>query len=545
MRRIEKKDVFPAVAISLSLYFFLLIYAPLTIYFNNKGEFQFDVYNILQSMVPLFAMASIASSLVLLLILALNNKAFPVCLGILCAAFVALYIQGEFFSNYIPLLNGADIDWSKYPLQRLISILIWTISFLGFGVLVYLKKEKAKKIVTNIGAISLAFLILSVSFTGIITGGFKNKRDVACSDSDILMMSQNKNLVILLLDMLDADLFSQSLEEHPEYSKIFEDFTYYDNVVCGYPMTMRAIPLFLSGDWHENDEPYETYCKNVFEKAQLFEELKSDSCKMGFYSPDFIEYNSDSGLFDNVSTVERIEHPADFVKMQLMLAGLKTFPHDLKRYCNLTSENILWDSKMTLTNGSEYYLYSNQFVYNDLRNKNVEIVKENCFRFIYTYGAHEPFITNGSIEEIENGTYNDAIASSMTITKTYLEKLKEAGVYDNTAIVVMADHGYNGEEMVGRQNPVLFIKGIEEKHEMCTSSIPISHVDMPEAFINLYEGKTENEVFILDEIGQRNRRFLSYYGSVESELTEYMQIGWAADEETMIPTGVVYPEYKG
>ena len=38
-------------------------------------------------------------------------------------------------------------------------------------------------------------------------------------------------------------------------------------------------------------------------------------------------------------------------------------------------------------------------------------------------------------------------------------KLKEAGVWDNSVIIVLADHGYEPTgKLEGRQNPILYIK---------------------------------------------------------------------------------------
>ena len=61
----------------------------------------------------------------------------------------------------------------------------------------------------------------------------------------------------------------------------------------------------------------------------------------------------------------------------------------------------------------------------------------------------------------------------MTVTMAYLNKLREAGVYDNSVIIILSDHGYNiegeavkvaqkNENETGRQHPILFVKGLNE-----------------------------------------------------------------------------------
>ncbi len=60
----------------------------------------------------------------------------------------------------------------------------------------------------------------------------------------------------------------------------------------------------------------------------------------------------------------------------------------------------------------------------------------------------------------------------MTVTMSYLNKLREAGVYDNSVIIILSDHGYNiegeavkssseNENETGRQHPIFICKGIE------------------------------------------------------------------------------------
>ncbi len=43
----------------------------------------------------------------------------------------------------------------------------------------------------------------------------------------------------------------------------------------------------------------------------------------------------------------------------------------------------------------------------------------------------------------------------------FLSQMKQAGVYDNTAIVIMADHGSHNDTDLRtiNQNPILLIKG--------------------------------------------------------------------------------------
>ena len=60
-------------------------------------------------------------------------------------------------------------------------------------------------------------------------------------------------------------------------------------------------------------------------------------------------------------------------------------------------------------------------------------------------GAHVPFYFDKDVNVIDDADYYTSIESSMTVTMAYLNKLREAGVYDNSVIIILSDHGYNIE----------------------------------------------------------------------------------------------------
>ena len=161
---------------------------------------------------------------------------------------------------------------------------------------------------------------------------------------------------------------------------------------------------------------------------------------------------------------------------------------------------------------------------------------------IHLVGAHSPWHQDAQMNEIENGTYEQSIEASMTIVATYLQKLKDSGVYDNTAIMILSDHGYNIEDddsSEKRQHPILFVKGVGEHYdELQISSAPISQSDYLEAYTRLLDGKQGDAIFDYKEGDARERRFLFYDYDEPTHFYEYMQTGYAGDVDTMYFTGV-------
>ena len=125
----------------------------------------------------------------------------------------------------------------------------------------------------------------------------------------------------------------------------------------------------------------------------------------------------------------------------------------------------------------------------------------------------------------------------------YLEKLRENGVYDNSDIIIMADHGSHNETDLRtmNQNPILLIKGRGEQHdELTVSYAPISYEDLQQAYQRLLDGEGSDGVFDWHEGDERSRRFLWHEMGKSAYLTEYVQTGSAEDMTTLVPTGTVY-----
>ena len=150
------------------------------------------------------------------------------------------------------------------------------------------------------------------------------------------------------------------------------------------------------------------------------------------------------------------------------------------------------------------------------------------------------------INELD-GTYEQSAQATMVGAMDYVEHLRNSEAYDNTVLIVMSDHGYNGslgqsgEATWMRQCALLLIKGRNEHHDtMQISQAPISFEDLQEAYTRLLDGKQSTAAFDWKEGDVRERRFLKYSFLDEDHMQEYVQTGYAFDRNTMKATGREY-----
>ena len=527
--------------VAFTFMFLIFVYAPVSLYFSDINEFPFDIADIAEVMLPGMLLACVLLSAFLVLVQKITPAVGEWLLFIFCYLLVACFLQGNFLSDYLPSLDGSPVDWSEFNKERFISLLLWCIlAVIFFFLRIRLKKSQLKKMITAISGIVACFLLLTLFLSGFSTDGFTKKENIVMTDSHMYEMSEDRNFIILVLDSADSKTFNSLRSSHPEYDEIFKDFTYYRNTLGAYSHTVYAVPMIFSGEWFEHQEDSELYKEKVFQSSGLLKELKALAYTCCFYESDYTYLPGMPDIFDNFSQSDRLVRPLQFLKMQLMFTGYRFFPFDLKKYTVLTPENIEYDSEKKCASG-EAFLMDNTAFYQKMKSSDVSIVHDKCFKYIHIMGAHAPFQYDKDLNIIENGTEEQNTEAAIKIAADYILKLKNSSTYDNSIIVIMADHGQSGEEPYGRQNPLLLIKNTDEVNDtLKLSNAPVSHADLSQAFSALAGGVSQHEAFPFPEGDSRTRRYVMIDTDHPWDLVEYEQNGYAWDDSSLVKTGRVF-----
>lgn len=536
------KDAGVGICITVAMCFLYFIYAPLELYFTNIDEFWFDWTLLLTAMGITFLIAVVICVGIMVLLCKKAHKLYDIATVACGIVYIATYIQGNFLVRNLPPLDGTAINWADYPAERIKSILVWiVITVLVLVGVRIIRTDKFKVIIKGGSLCMTAMLLVTLISLCFMQQGYRTKANLTVTNKDLFEISENQNFIILLLDAVDSTTFAELMEIHPEYGEIFENFTYYRNAMGVYPFTKHSVPFILSGNWYENDETFEKYSTKAYLESPLFETLESQQYKMGIYESELLLQDEEFCKFDNVLPNEwGTSSWWDFIRWQIQMTGFKYAPYDLKRICFVNPDEF---KKLRIApEGYATFTDSNKEFYEGVLHEEVNYTSQNCFKFIHISGAHLPFLYDENMNIIEDATYETNMEASMTITRDYLNKLRESGAYDNSVIIVMADHGFDSidYEALYRQNPVLFVKGVGEKHAMQTSMAPVSYVDLQEAYQRLINGADSTQIFDCKEGEVRERRFLFYNYNEESTMYEYKLTGMAWDRETFVPTGKEY-----
>ena len=545
------KSTGSGIVVSFAFAFMLCIYAPFELYLTNQSEFWFDAVMMLKPAALLFALVFVGCVTAFLIVRLFGKTPYDVVLALSFAALVYFYIQGNYFIGGLPPLDGTNVDWSAPSPERIKSIVAIIVCLAACGV-VFWKFRKKFSNITMLVSGGLALMLMLTMGTMLLTTEIEDKTGrLKCYNEGEFEYSTKENFIILLLDSVDAGTFEEAIKKNPEFADTFDDFTYFDNTLAAYPFSMHAVPHLLSGQWYENDGSFHEYMQSSINSSPLIGALEDADYRMGVYSEYDITLEGElfKGRFENhIELVDTFVSDFRFMVMLVKMAGLKYAPWDMKEFSYNMGQYSL-DNRVAATDeGYEHFSWSNEAFYNSVKNTDtITTTTDKTFRFIHLYGAHLPLRYDKELNVVEDATYLGNVEASVTLTAAYLDALKKSGVYDNTAIVILADHGYvhpyTEDTILERMHCPLLIKGRAETHdEMQVSRAPISYADFASSFPRLIEGKPASEVFDYKDGDERSRRFIWYCYSKEQHMEEYIATGFADEVDKMQPTGKQYDQ---
>lgn len=541
------KETWYMYIISFVFCFMLFFFEPIMMYLGNVSDFWFGISTIIKMSLSLFLIFYIACVVIFNIIYFISKKAFNILIVLFFIVFICSYIQGNYLIGNLPVLDGTPIVWSSNKIDWLISGLLWLIVI---GAVYFItKKVTIKKIVKYASFVSLAVFVmisLSLVISLVSSGDLTGKEYVPFTTyKNINKYSDNKNFIILVLDSVDSGTFNRKMNEDKDFNNLLHDFTYYPDTMSAHPYTTESLPLMLTGKLYKNDEPILKWTTDAYKESSLLKLLEDNEYDINLYESELFYYDKGASRISNVygsDNHDKLINVPSFWNQELKYISFKYLPSFFKRFSKI--DDMYYNPRRIFKKienlDDRFFDTSDLDLLNIIKENTYQKVDENVFKFIHVEGAHVPFKYDKNFNIIKNGTYEDGVLACLTLTKEYLNKLKENGVYDNSAIIIMADHGYTTKENDNqRQNPILYVKGFKETHDtMQTSNKPVHFIDLEGLYKDLVAGKKSSEVF-KDIPNERTRTFM-YYKLGWDHMIEYETTGTVLDKEKQHKTGKEY-----
>lgn len=505
--------ILPAV----TLIFMYFIYGVYETYFANMNEWKFIFMDI-------FPPSLIVSAILILIFCGaayfIKGKNLDMLAMMLTAFCVISYIQNAFL-NVSTFIDGSQKNASD--IETNINLLIWLCLILLIPYIFYCCFNKGTKNVLRICSAAAGLLLIMQSsalsymmINGLSEKQTREKTGYTLSGAEQFEVSSNENVIVFIMDTYYSGFFDEWLENHLEYYDTLSDFIYFDDMNSEVLHTAFSMPSLLTA--HEQDytvKLVDSYkkCWDSDEAKYFYSSMHDDGYTVRLYT-DNDNYSGGAenmqGKIDNVYKYTAVytskKLPTYF--SILRLSAYKFLPlsfksvfyvsdsYQINKYTtsNSAAANIDlsdWEesSQSSKSRGIDYYNFD---YYSSLKNGLSTTEKKLCI-FQHIHGMHTPYISvySNSVEPRADIDMNIAQEGCMEIFTNYISQLKDIGVYDNSTIILTADHGM---PHIGSSTPIMLIKPQGRTNDRLT--------------INSAPGNLQTDLLptILDSIGLENEQ---------------------------------------
>jgi branched-subunit amino acid transport protein len=348
----------------------------------------------------------------------------------------------------------------------------------------------------------------------------------------VALSKTGKNVLVIMLDGAINSYFPLFLKEKPFLSESFDGFTYYPNTISLYRRTLFGAPPLFGGYEYTtynmnkrlNEKMKDKHNEAIFLLPTIFNEHGFDvsvsnlpyvnygePLEPDFYSKRRIQEEKIIGRYSNkyiheVLGLNEYTDPIQFEKLLrrniFMLAMLET---SILTFRDVIYQNgKYWSTTdYTINSGVQKSVIDNYtalyYLPNITRTTNGDgafIILNNDLTHSAAYLQHPDYtieerITNHGENYFGNDSfkyYHVNSAAYILLTK-WFDYLRQEGVWDNTRIIIVSDHGDNGithpdfsdfqNNHVLPYNPILLFKDFGGKDTLIINSDFMTNADVP------------------------------------------------------------------
>ena len=538
----------------------LFIFGSANLYFTNITEFSFLFSKIWYYFL---AVALVLLIVIFIFLQKFNNKYTKKITALFFAMGLLLWIQGNIIVwNYGPL-DGQLILWGDFFWNGIVDVIVW----IGITAIILLKSDSLYK---HIRIVCIALIV--VQFVGIMATVAAAPGEPAWKypnsneyPKELLQFSSENNTIIIIIDSYQSDIFQEIINEDERYRDMFDGFTYYRNAVGGFTSTFPTVPLILTGEYYDNSVPVTDFVRDTSLNHSIPVLLKQNGFRTSVSEyPSLIYVSHD--VFDDISPVPyqnvrfHQDTKLDDARFLIDLTLFRHIPQPLKM--------ILFSKPLVPYSGR---LNQDLIMYQRFK-ADVTVGSPNAtFKLIHLNGLHLPFTVNENLEASElppdRTGYKATAKGALSITDALLTNLKQQGVYDNSLIFIVGDHGSHmgyvmglnnsstqsqeysmmvSKKIVARGIPLILVKPINSTGNLSISDAPVTLGDIPKTIADSYgiANNFSGESILAANIDDnRTRMYYNFYWTRDTgiirylpTLTEYQITGFSWDPDSWKPT---------
>ena len=532
--------------------FTVLFFAPSEVYLGNPADFDFSI----SIAMPVLLFLSLGVTVIFSLAVSfLPIKILKILNLSVFALTVCFYVQSLFLNGSLIVLDGEELSLSATTI--LINAVVWAVIVAAAFVLwrVFKGKGKERAYITGTKYLSLALALMQlVGVFSLYIGYDKSIGESKAryfTKEDRLTLSKQNNVVMFIIDYCDTNIVNEALEQDPTLFEDMGGFTYYADNIFTHGRSYPAITYLLTKQKCNYDTPYQIHVDNAFKTSDYIKTIDSldtdirvftNSVYAGESAMDYVD-NYTSSFSAGLSSIKAW----DFIKQTAKVSAFRGMPYLFKTRFSYNTDVL--NTKVCAEKVNAATPLDDLGFFENIKNSGIKVSEDysSAFRFYHMYGSHPGATVNENAEYAASVGLAQALRGDIKIIKTYIEELKKAGVYDNTTVIITADHGEFYGELRQAQNCIMMIKSAkaDTTAPLKISDSPVSHEDVFPFIIKMLGGDYSKFGTPIDEVPETAQRKRYHYNTEidknqkETFLREYVIEGDGRDINNYKPTGNV------
>ena len=501
----------------------LFVHVPASLWAGNIAEFQSGVW-------PLLGLGCAALAVGLVLVATtlwiLPYRLRPAAASGLCAIGVVCWAYAYFVPGRMGVLNG-----QQSPMDFRTSIGSWELMLVGLAgvaiaAVVLLRPRLARLVLLllNVG--------LGVATIGTVVGAIAvaPKASGAADPGRVFRFSPRQNVLIILLDALQSDVVSGIFQRDAAVRAAFDGFDFYKDTLGVAPTTFLSLPAIHSGE--------------VFEPGADTARYFADSIEHRSFLTRFAAAGYDAALINpvlgicpdrvtNCLDASVLRHTAD---ARLLREGLRLLDLSLFRV------SPIWLKRRIYGNGAwlAVRLVDGPFEINRIFEGNAFLTELGqrlvvsdgppTIKFLHLFSTHPPFVLNDECQAVSMEHAPERFPAqarcALLAVSSLFDRMKKAGIYDDTLILVFADHGMglpsgyveaptqspaDWVELAGAANPTFLLKPRGRRGPMQEANAPVQLTDVGATLCALSQACTTPQGAIVGQAPANRRRPFNFY----------------------------------
>ncbi len=512
------------------------------VFWANAGNLHRSIESLLPSL-GLIALAVAGGVLLLLRMLpGPRRSTAQLCLLYLCAC---AWLMTNFFIGDYGFLEGTEPDWAAQRTRGVIELA-------SFGLLAGLCYLARRRIQAHMTFLAGVLIVSSVAFFPAQVRDLVAK-PYAFSKAGIFEFSASENVLVLVLDTLQADVVNEIFEGNPRLAETFSGFTFFRNSVSAFPKTYTSVPSILTGRAFDNSQPLPAFLAESYAVSlpARLHRLGYDVRLWSFTPQALLPL---PGLADNiVSTADELSgaesirrHDRDLL---LNMALFRLAPHVLKPRVYNEGRFVFRHAaappdecrlpRAARQRAAELAYFDTLFVDEFMACAAVG-GHDATFRFFHLMGGHPPFRLGREfqfvgVQPISREAFRDQSEGMLYAAGLLLERLNSLGILDAATIAIVSDHGGSDlnaginraqpglpaapgaasvvpERIVRGGIPLVMIKPGGARGPLQRSDAPVTLTDIPATLLELLgQGRTPMPGANMFAIGDDRVRLHRHY----------------------------------